>query len=66
VAAAAGGAIAQATSDIVPYALLAGACLATLIVLRPGRAPAVARPAGDVSSSGKAAAALPDELRPVG
>ncbi|HUA30793.1 MAG TPA: MFS transporter [Streptosporangiaceae bacterium] len=38
VAAAGSGAIAQATSDIVPYALLAGACLATLIALRPGRA----------------------------
>ena len=37
VAAAGSGAIAQATSDIVPYALLAGACLATLIALRPGR-----------------------------
>ncbi len=36
-AAAAGGAIAQVTSDFVPYALLAGACLATLIALRPGR-----------------------------
>jgi MFS family permease len=35
VAAAASGAIAQATSDIVPYGLLAGACLATLIALRP-------------------------------
>jgi MFS family permease len=35
-AASASGAIAQATSDIVPYALLAAACLATLIVLRPG------------------------------
>lgn len=34
-AAAASGAIAQATSDIVPYALLGGACLATLIALRP-------------------------------
>jgi MFS family permease len=38
-AAAAGGAIAQATSDLVPYALLACACLTTLIVLRP-RGPA--------------------------
>jgi MFS family permease len=37
VAAAAGGAIAQATSDIVPYALLAGACLATLLAVRPRR-----------------------------
>jgi MFS family permease len=42
-AAAAGGAIAQATSDFVPYALLAGACLGTLIVLRPGRARLVRR-----------------------
>jgi MFS family permease len=37
VAAAAGGAIAQATSDIVPYALLGGACLATLVAVRPRR-----------------------------
>ncbi len=37
VAAAGSGAIAQATSDIVPYVLLAAACLGTLIVLRPGR-----------------------------
>jgi MFS family permease len=36
-AAAASGAIAQATADIVPYALLAGTCLATLITLGPGR-----------------------------
>ena len=35
-AAAASGAVAQATSDLVPYALLAGACLATLVALRPG------------------------------
>ncbi len=38
VAAGASGAIAQVTSDIVPYALLGGACLATLVTLRPGRA----------------------------
>lgn len=38
IAAAAAGAIAQATSDLVPYALLAVACLATLVALRPGRA----------------------------
>ncbi len=43
VAAAASGAIAEATSDIVPYALLAGACLATLITLRPGRSRLVSR-----------------------
>jgi MFS family permease len=42
-AAAAGGAIAQATADIVPYALLASACLATLIILRPGRSRLVRR-----------------------
>ncbi|MGO9280643.1 MAG: MFS transporter [Streptosporangiaceae bacterium] len=35
VAAAAGGAIAQATSDLVPYALLAGTCLLTLAAVRP-------------------------------
>lgn len=41
VAAAASGAIAQATNDFVPYALLAFACLATLLTLRgrPGRDP---------------------------
>ena len=35
VAAAASGAIAQATSDLVPYLLLAAICLATLIAIRP-------------------------------
>jgi MFS family permease len=35
VAAAGGGAIAQATSDLVPYALLAVACLASLLLLGP-------------------------------
>jgi MFS family permease len=37
VAAAASGAIAQATSDLVPYALLAAACLGTLIGIRLAR-----------------------------
>jgi MFS family permease len=39
VAASASGAIAQATTDLVPYVLLASACAATLLVLRgdPGR-----------------------------
>lgn len=46
-AASASGAIAQATSDIVPYALLAGACLATLITLGPGRARVARRLTGD-------------------
>jgi MFS family permease len=45
-AASAGGAIAQATADIVPYALLAAACLATLIMLRPGRSRLVQRLTG--------------------
>ncbi len=35
VAAAGGGAIAQATSDFVPYALLAASCLAALLALAP-------------------------------
>lgn len=37
IAAAAGGAIAQATTDLVPYVLLAAACLASLLALGPGR-----------------------------
>jgi MFS family permease len=44
---AAGGAIAQATSDFVPYALLAAACLVTLIMLRPGRYRRAPRPSAD-------------------
>jgi predicted MFS family arabinose efflux permease len=48
VAAAASGAIAQATSDVVPYALLAFACLATLLTLR-------GRGTGDVRQSPEAA-----------
>jgi MFS family permease len=53
VAAAASGAIAQATSDLVPYVLLAAICLATLIAIRPGgrriglRALRIVRPARD-------------------
>ena len=45
--AAASGAIAQATSDFVPYALLASACLATLIALWPGRSRLARRLARD-------------------
>lgn len=33
------GVVAQATSDLVPYSLLAAVCLATLILLRPGQGP---------------------------
>jgi MFS family permease len=36
IASAGSGALAQATSDVVPYALLAAACLATLVAARPG------------------------------
>jgi MFS family permease len=43
VSSASSGAIAQATSDIVPYALLAGACLASLIALWPGHSRLVSR-----------------------
>jgi len=43
VSAAASGAIAEVTSDIVPYAIVAGACLATVIMLRPGRSRLVSR-----------------------
>jgi MFS family permease len=46
VAAAASGAIAEATTDFVPYALLAFACLATLLTLR-GRGTANAQPSPD-------------------
>jgi MFS family permease len=35
ISSAAGGAIAQATSDFVPYAMLAGICLATLLATQP-------------------------------
>jgi MFS family permease len=45
IAAGASGALAQATSDVVPYALLAVACLGTLIALR-GFGQASARAAG--------------------
>jgi MFS family permease len=46
-AAAAGGAIAQVTADFVPYALLAGACLGTLVVLWPGHSRLVRRLTSD-------------------
>jgi MFS family permease len=43
VASSASGALAQATSDLVPYALLAAVCLGTLIIIRPGGRRIVAR-----------------------
>jgi len=44
IAASGSGALAQATSDIVPYSLLAAACLATLVLVRIGRRPVVPAP----------------------
>jgi MFS family permease len=44
IAASSSGALAQATSDLVPYSLLAAACLATLVLVRVGRRPAVPAP----------------------
>jgi predicted MFS family arabinose efflux permease len=54
IAAAGSGAVAQATSDLVPYFLLAGACLVTLIVIqvrrrRKERLPGLATIAGDAA-----------------
>jgi len=43
IAAAAGGAIAEATTDFVPYALLAAACAATLLATRPSARRLVSR-----------------------
>jgi hypothetical protein len=43
VAASGSGAVAQATSDLVPYSLLAAACLATLGFTWIGRVPAPPR-----------------------
>jgi MFS family permease len=43
IASAGGGAIAQATSDFVPYALLAATCLATLLATRPAGRQLIAR-----------------------
>ena len=44
IAASSSGALAQATSDLVPYSLLAAACLATLVLVRIGRRPVVPAP----------------------
>jgi MFS family permease len=46
IAASGSGALAQATSDLVPYSLLAAACLATLFLVRIGRRPGVEHEAG--------------------
>ena len=52
--AAASGVIAQATSDFVPYGLLAGACLATLIAVWPGRSRLARRLARDPAGQQRA------------
>jgi MFS family permease len=44
IAASGSGALAQATADLVPYSLLAAACLATLCLVRIGRRPVVPAP----------------------
>jgi MFS family permease len=64
VAAAAGGAIAQATSDLVPYALLGAACLASLLALSPAGRRVVARVAGHAKAAGSVAAASSGDQRP--
>ena len=55
--AAASGAIAQATSDFIPYALLAGACMATLIAVWPGRSRLARRLARDPAAQPRAPSA---------
>jgi MFS family permease len=52
VAATASGAIAQATSDLVPYLLLAGVCAATLVAVRPGGRRRVLRAARGARAAG--------------
>jgi MFS family permease len=61
VAAAAGGAIAQATTDLVPYALLAAACLASLLVLSPAGRRVAARMLGRPTARDGLPVALPEE-----
>jgi MFS family permease len=63
--AAASGAIAQATSDLVPYALLASACLVTLIAVWPGRSRLARRLARDPAEHQRASGvALAGSSRP--
>jgi MFS family permease len=54
VAAAGSGAIAQATSDIVPYTLLAGACAASLVLVWPGRSALARRLTRDAAAYARA------------
>jgi len=61
IAAAAGGAIAEATTDLVPYGLLAAACLASLLALGPARRRLTARLLGAASAASSAPAAEPGD-----
>jgi MFS family permease len=61
VAAAAGGAIAEATSDLVPYALVAAACLASLLALSAAGRRVAARVLGRPAAEDSVPVALPDE-----
>jgi len=54
-----GGALAQATADVVPYALLAVACVGTAVVLRGSRR-ASASPATPGSLTGEPGTAVDD------
>jgi MFS family permease len=65
IAAAAGGAIAQATADLVPYALLAALCLGSLLLLSPAGRALAARVLGPATTAGSvpAAASLSDPRR---
>jgi MFS family permease len=55
VASTASGAIAQATSDLVPYALLAAVCLGTLIAIRPAGRRLITRIASGIRPAGRRA-----------
>ncbi len=64
IAAAAGGSIAQATSDLVPYALLAAACLASLLLLSPVGRRAAGRVFDRATAADGVSAALSGEQHP--
>jgi hypothetical protein len=61
IAAAAGGAIAEATTDLVPYGLLAAACLASLLALGPARRRLAARLLGPTPAASSDPAAVPGD-----
>lgn len=62
-AAAAGGAIAQATTDLVPYGLLAAACLASLVILGPAGRRLAAWLLGRTMAGQGVPAAVPGDAR---